>query len=158
MKSAELENLVRVRLLSREAPLPGEIEKALEEADECLQGAREATRKTAQFRMGYDAAYLFARTALRIKHYRPHTRQVVFEALRYTLGVPQQDCNLLCKAHNIRNQISYVGRLLADEIEETPDLPKQVCDLAQRIGPLVADMAEQNQWPSQASTADPAPS
>ena len=81
MKSAELENLVRVKLLSHEAPLPGEIEKALEEADD----------------------------------------------------------------------------LLADEIEETPDLPKQVCDLAQRIGPLVADTAQQNQRPSQASTADPAP-
>ena len=38
-------------------------------------------------------------------------------------------------------QISYDGGLLADEIEETPDLPKQVCDLAQRIGPLVADTA-----------------
>ncbi len=110
MESQELENLVRINQLKREAPDQSEFDSYVQRAKKNLKDAQNSAIELAiesRFTLAYEATYALALAALRWYGYRPNNnRHVVFDVLRHTLGV---DSSALRKAHDRRNLMAYEG-------------------------------------------------
>jgi hypothetical protein len=124
MTSTELENLVRIGQLKREAPSRPEFDGLLHSGRVRLADAgNEANSPEGRFDLAYNAAHALALAALRRMGYRSDNRYVVFQALPHTLGVAAATWRVLAKAHETRNRFEYSGvtavheRLLRDLID-----------------------------------------
>ena len=120
----QLENLVKVGQLKREAPSAAEIE-ALRRSGEArlVDAANDTLSLESRFDLAYNAAHALALAALRRLGYRSQNRYVVFQVLQHTLGVPAATGRVLAKGHEARNLAEYEGaaevdsRLVTDMID-----------------------------------------
>jgi hypothetical protein len=116
MTSPELENLLRIGKLKREASSDEEIAGLLRSAEDRLTDARRADLSySSRFDLAYNAAHAFALTALRREGYRSDNRYLVFQALAHTIGIAPEKWRILAKAHERRNLAEYEGHLEHDE-------------------------------------------
>jgi hypothetical protein len=138
MPSAELDRLVSIGLLSREAPIRGEFQGLVENAAATLADAQnESLAPESRFQLAYGAVHSIALAAIRWHGYRPrNNRQVVFQSLAHTLQLPPPVWKMLARSHDQRNRIEYEGlaeideRLLSDVITAGIDLLARIRRLA----------------------------
>jgi hypothetical protein len=121
MTSPELENLVQIGKLKREACASQEFNGLLRSGAARLADAEKpALALESRFDLAYNAAHALALAALRQRGYRSENRYLVFQVLPHTLGIPGVTWRVLAKAHDRRNLAEYEGesgvdeRLLAD--------------------------------------------
>ena len=121
MSPSELDNLVAIGSLKRQAPAAAEIDSLLSSARARLNDARsESLALESRFDLAYNAAHGFALAALRFHGYRSTNRYLVFQVLPHTAGVDTVTWRVLSKAHDERNLMEYEGggnvdaRLLED--------------------------------------------
>jgi len=124
MTSPELENLVRIGKLKREAPARSEFEGLVRSGRARLaDAANRSLARESRFDLAYNAAHALAVAALRRLGYRSDNRYLVFQALPHTLDLASATWRVLAKSHEKRNQSEYGGvleiddRLLSDLIE-----------------------------------------
>lgn len=115
MTSAELENLVRVGTLKREAPSPSEFAAMLRSGSAKLRDAANTTLAIeSRFDLAYNGVHALALAALRSHGYRSENRYTVFQALPHTLGISGATLRVLIKAHTQRNHAEYEGAAVDD--------------------------------------------
>lgn len=116
MTSPDLENLVKIGQLKREACSPPEFEGLVASgAARLTDAANPALAPESRFDLAYNAAHALALAALRHRGYRSDNRYIVFQALPHTLGVPTPTWRVLAKCHERRNLAEYEGALDVDE-------------------------------------------
>lgn len=116
MTSSELENLIRIGTLKREAVTAAELDGLTRSGEARLtDAANTALSLESRFDLAYNAAHALALAGLRRLGLRSDNRYVVFQALPHTLGVPSNVWRLLAKCHGLRNQAEYEGALEVDE-------------------------------------------
>jgi hypothetical protein len=116
MPSPELENLVKVGKLKREACSPQEFAGLLASGVARLTDAgNRALAAESRFDLAYNAAHALALAALRHRGYRSDNRYLVFQALAHTLRVPTATWRVLATCHERRNRVEYEGALAVDE-------------------------------------------
>ena len=116
MNSPELQNLVRIGKLKREAASDEEIAGLLRSAEDRLTDAgRSDLSFSSRFDLAYNAAHAMALAALRRAGYRSDNRYLVFQALPHTVGMAAEKWRVLAKAHERRNLAEYEGHLEHDE-------------------------------------------
>lgn len=131
--AAELDNLVKSRLLKVEAPSKTELRSFLARADNALADAALAKlSNSGRFDAAYNAAHALALAALRANGYRPGDgpghRAIVFQSLVHTLGAPATLASTLNRYHTRRNRSEYVAFEEAT-VEEARDLTAQAGQL-----------------------------
>ncbi len=136
MTSPELENLVRLGHLKREAPSQRELDNLVQSGTARLADATNVgLSMDGRFDLAYNAAHALALAALRYYGYRPENRYVVFQTLAHTLRLPPATWRVLAKAHERRNLSEYEGtldmddRLLKDVIQAAQLVRKRVTAL-----------------------------
>jgi hypothetical protein len=139
MTAGELDNLVRVGQLRREPFEAAEFNGLLRSGRARLADARARTLSLeSRFDLAYNAAHAFALAALRRAGYRAENRQVVFQVLGITLGVPASVWRVLARCHALRNVAEYEGvldvedRLVLSLIEAASSLEAAVLKLSNR--------------------------
>ena len=116
MTSPELENLVRIGKLKREAWSQRDVDGLVRSGSARLaDAARTELSIEGRFDLAYNAAHALALAALRHRGYRSDNRYVVFQALPHTLGLPTTTSRVLAKCHERRNLAEYEGVLDVDE-------------------------------------------
>lgn len=116
MTSAELDNLVRIGKLKREAPSVAEFAGLVRSARARLADAgRSALAYESRFDLAYNAAHALALAALRHAGYRSENRYLVFQCLSHTLGLPAATWRVLAKCHERRNLAEYEGSMAIDD-------------------------------------------
>jgi hypothetical protein len=114
--STELENLVRIGKLKREAAAAAEVEGLVRSGERRLADAdNDRLALESRFDLAYNAAHALALAALRRLGYRCDNRYLVFQALSHTLGLPPSVWRVLAKGHESRNVAEYEGALDIDE-------------------------------------------
>lgn len=128
MISNELENLVRIGQLKREATNNSELEGLQRSGEARLRDAGKKLALESRFDLAYNAAHALALAALRRLGLRSDNRYVVFQSLPHTLGVDTPVWRLLAKCHGLRNQAEYEGMLEVDErlVDDLVDAVKVV--------------------------------
>ncbi|GAB5501021.1 MAG: hypothetical protein PsegKO_33320 [Pseudohongiellaceae bacterium] len=115
MPSDELDNLVAIGQLHREASNADEIRSLVESGRDRL---RDAERKdlsfSSRFDLGYSAAHALALAALRIHGFRSSNRYQVFNCLVHTAQLSPAEVRLLGEWHRRRNIAEYEGGLDVD--------------------------------------------
>ena len=115
MTLRELENLVRIGKLKREAPSEEELAGLLRSAEQRLNDAsRTELSYASRFDLAYNAAHALALAALRRAGYRSDNRYLVFQTLSHTTGMTVEKWRILAKAHERRNLAEYEGHLVED--------------------------------------------
>jgi hypothetical protein len=100
----ELDNLVRLGKLKQESPSQRELDGLLRLGKVRLRDARnESLSPEGRFDLAYNAAHALALAALRWHGYRSDNRYLVFQCLRHTLNLPNEQGRVLDRAHNQRN-------------------------------------------------------
>lgn len=116
MTSPELDNLVRIGKLKREAPSAAEFAGLVRSARARLADAgRSALAYDSRFDLAYNAAHALALAAMRHAGYRSENRYLVFQCLPHTLGLPASTWRVLAKCHERRNLAEYEGSMDIDE-------------------------------------------
>ncbi len=116
MTSPELENLVRLGHLKREACSQRDFDNLVKSGTARLTDAANPVLSIeGRFDLAYNAAHALALAALRHRGYRSENRYVVFQALAHTLGLPPETWRVLAKAHERRNLSEYEGMFDVDE-------------------------------------------
>jgi len=129
MGKQELENLVKIEKLKREAAMRKEFDGMVSSASRGLTDAEnEGIETDSQFDLAVEAAHKFALAALRNRGYRSNDRVTVYQTLVHTLGTSNADLQIFLRAHNERNLASYEGRLGIDE-----KLLKSLVDATKRL-------------------------
>jgi hypothetical protein len=133
MTSPELDNLVKIGKLKREACSQQEFDGLVRSGVARLtDAARPELSLEGRFDLAYNAAHALALAALRHRGYRSDNRYVVFQALPHTLGLPATTWRVLAKSHERRNLAEYEGvldvdqRLFADLVEAAHAVLKAV--------------------------------
>lgn len=136
MGKQELDNLVQINKLKREAPRRAEFDGMLRSARTHLADAQNESIDTdSQFDLAYGAAHRLASAALRQQGYRSEDRITVFQTLVHTVGTDKADIQIFLRAHNERNLAEYEGRteidkrLLADLVRCTKKLEAGIAKL-----------------------------
>ncbi|MDO8837393.1 MAG: hypothetical protein Q7V31_00585 [Parvibaculum sp.] len=134
MSSQELDNLVRIGKLKREAPARAEFDGLVDSAKKRLADSRnEGLSPESRFDLAYNAAHAFALAALRQNGYRSEDRYIVFQALVHTVEIEPVVSRVLARCHNERNLAEYQGRTEVDE-----RLLSELIDCATKLETAVA--------------------
>ncbi|MGE0483549.1 MAG: hypothetical protein AB7Q81_05390 [Gammaproteobacteria bacterium] len=116
MTKRELDNLVRTGQLKPEPPASAELEGLLRSGSRRLvDAARGDLSFESRFDLAYNAAHALALAALRANGYRSEARYVVFQCLRHTLDLPNEQWRVLDQGHRKRNLAEYEGEMDVDE-------------------------------------------
>jgi hypothetical protein len=116
MTSAELDNLVKIGSLKKEAGAQTEFDGLVNSGRKRLDDAhKESNSPESRFDLAYNAAHSLSLAALRWQGYRSTNRYIVFQALPHTLGLDAAIWRVLAKAHERRNLAEYEGHLDVDE-------------------------------------------
>jgi hypothetical protein len=108
--SKELENLVKIGRLKQEAFAQAEFDGLVKMASNKLVDAqKEALSPESRFDLAYNASHAYALAALRYCGYRSENRQIVFQVLEHTTGMPAAQWRVLSKGHGVRNLAEYEG-------------------------------------------------
>jgi hypothetical protein len=131
MGRQELDNLVRVRQLKEEPATADEIAGLVRSGLARLTDAANASLSfESRFDLAYNAAHALALASLRWYGYRSETRYLVFQCLRHTIDLPDEQWRVLDQAHRKRNLTEYEGYL---EVEE------QLVEALIRVAGFVAE-------------------
>jgi hypothetical protein len=131
MGRQELDNLVRVRQLKVEPATADEIAGLVRSGLARLTDAANASLSfESRFDLAYNAAHALALASLRWYGYRSETRYLVFQCLRHTIDLPDEQWRVLDQAHRKRNLTEYEGYL---EVEE------QLVEALIRVAGFVAE-------------------
>jgi hypothetical protein len=137
MATQELDNLVAIGTLKREAPNRVEFDGMIKSARRGLADAQNESIDTdSQFDLAYEAAHKFALAALRQQGYRSENRISVFQTLVHTVATDRADIQVFLKAHNERNLAAYEGRVDIDT-----KLLAHLLDATKRLGTAVGKLA-----------------
>lgn len=115
MQSKELENLVRTGQLKPEPGSRQEFDGLVHSGTVRLKDAQlTALSSESRFDLAYNAAHALALAALRWHGYRSDSRYLVFQCLKYTLQLPNEEWRVLDQAHRKRNIAEYEGDIEVD--------------------------------------------
>lgn len=116
MPHDQLENLVKVGQLKAESASESEVAGLTSSG---LARLRDASNETlsieSRFDLAYNAAHALALAALRRAGYRSENRYIVFQCLKHTLDLPNEQWRVLDQAHRKRNLAEYEGHLDVDD-------------------------------------------
>ena len=133
MANENLENLVKTGGLKAEPPAHVEIAGLIASGLARLEDSRrEDLSLESRFDLAYNAVHALSLAALRIAGYRSKSRYMVFQCLKHTLDLPNEQWRVLDQAHNKRNIAEYEGgiditeALIAGLIEVTDEVAKRV--------------------------------
>lgn len=136
MISPNLENLVKIGKLKKEAVSAAEFEGLVKSGRVRLADARTASLSIeSRFDLAYNASHALALAALRWHGYRSDNRYLVFQCLAETLGLGPEHWRVLALGHERRNVAEYEGhldveeRLVADLIDISEMLLQKVVAL-----------------------------
>lgn len=112
MPHEQLDNLVKARQLKEEPSTEQEIAGLTNSG---LARLRDATNESlsieSRFDLAYNAAHALSLAALRKAGYRSENRYIVFQCLKHTLDLPNEQWRVLDQAHRKRNLAEYEGNL-----------------------------------------------
>jgi len=110
MAERELENLARIGRLKPERATKIELEGLLRSGSRRLADAeRTELSLESRFDLAYNAAHALALAALRANGFRSESRYLVFQCLKHTIGLPDEQWRVLDQAHRKRNLAEYEG-------------------------------------------------
>lgn len=116
MPHEQLDNLVRARQLKAEPSSGQEVSGLIHSG---LARLRDAANETlsieSRFDLAYNAAHALSLAALRKAGYRSENRYIVFQCLKHTLDLPNEQWRVLDQAHRKRNLAEYEGNLDIDD-------------------------------------------
>jgi len=116
MPHEQLDNLVKIGRLKSEPPSSAEIAGLIRSGTARLQDAKlDALSIDSRFDLAYNAAHALALAALRRAGYRSEHRYTVFQCLKHTLDLPNEQWRVLDQAHRKRNVAEYEGEINIDE-------------------------------------------
>lgn len=116
MTSQNLENLVKLGQLKREAADAKEFAGLLQSARARLADAHQTSLAIeSRFDLAYNAAHALALAALRWHGFRSEKRYTVFQCVPHTLGLGAEVWRVLALCHDRRNLAEYEGHLEVDE-------------------------------------------
>lgn len=116
MAREQLENLVKIGQLKAEPPSEQEIAGLIRSGRARLKDSKnESLSIESRFDLAYNAAHALSLAALRQAGYRSETRYIVFQCLKHTLSIPNEQSRVLDQAHRKRNLAEYEGDLEIDE-------------------------------------------
>ena len=138
MGSPQLDNLVRIRQLKKEAPARAEIDGLIRSGNVRLKDARLSNLGLdSRFDLAYNAAHAFSLAALRWHGYRSENRFLVFQCLEHTVKLPPAQWRVLDQAHRKRNIAEYEGYLDVDQrlVEALIGVAQEVASRVLTLGP-----------------------
>ena len=116
MPHDQLDNLVKVGQLKAEPASESEVAGLISSG---LARLRDASNETlsieSRFDLAYNAAHALSLAALRKAGYRSENRYIVFQCLKHTLDLPNEQWRILDQAHRKRNLAEYEGHLDVDD-------------------------------------------
>ena len=116
MPHDQLDNLVKVGKLKAESPSDQEIAGLIRSGLARLHDAGNETLSVeSRFDLAYNAAHALSLAALRRAGYRSENRYLVFQCLKHTLDIPNEQWRVLDQAHRKRNLAEYEGHLDIDD-------------------------------------------
>jgi hypothetical protein len=116
MTSPNLENLVRIGKLKKEAVSQAEFDGLVKSGRARLSDARTAKLSLeSRFDLAYNASHALALAALRWHGYRSDNRYLVFQCLQETLGLKSEQWRVLALCHERRNVAEYEGHLNVED-------------------------------------------
>tara|TARA_R110002096_G_scaffold17055_2_gene58787 strand:- start:1194 stop:1610 length:417 start_codon:yes stop_codon:yes gene_type:complete len=115
MPHEQLDNLVKARQLKAEPPSEKEVAGLIKSGLARLRDAgNESLSIESRFDLAYNAAHALSLAALRRAGYRSESRYIVFQCLKHTLDLPNEQWRILDQAHRKRNLAEYEGHLDVD--------------------------------------------
>ena len=112
----QLDNLVKVGQLKLEPPSDQEVAGLISSGLARLGDAGNETLSIeSRFDLAYNAAHALSLAALRKAGYRSENRYIVFQCLKHTLDLPNEQWRILDQAHRKRNLAEYEGHLDVDD-------------------------------------------
>jgi hypothetical protein len=116
MPHDQLDNLVKVGKLKAESPSDQEVVGLISSGLARLYDAGNETLSVeSRFDLAYNAAHALSLAALRRSGYRSENRYLVFQCLKHTLDLPNEQWRILDQAHRKRNLAEYEGHLDIDD-------------------------------------------
>ncbi len=116
MPHDQLDNLVEVGQLKLEPPSDQEVAGLTSSGLVRLRDAGNETLSIeSRFDLAYNAAHALSLAALRKAGYRSESRYIVFQCLKHTLDLPNEQWRVLEQAHRKRNLAEYEGHLDIDD-------------------------------------------
>ena len=116
MPHEQLDNLVRVGQLKAEPSSEQEVAGLISSGTVRLRDAgNESLSIESRFDLAYNAAHALSLAALRRAGYRSESRYIVFQCLKHTLDLPNEQWRILDQAHRKRNLAEYEGHLDVDD-------------------------------------------
>jgi len=115
MPHDQLDNLVKVGKLKAESSSDQEVAGLISSGLARLRDAGNETLSVeSRFDLAYNAAHALSLAALRRAGYRSENRYLVFQCLKHTLDLPNEQWRVLDHAHRKRNLAEYEGHLDID--------------------------------------------
>ena len=112
MTNEQLDNLVRTEQLRAEPPSEREVAGLIASGLARLHDAKdESLSFESRFDLAYNAAHSLSLAALRRMWYRSTHRYIVFQCLKHTVNLPNEQWRILDQAHRKRNLAEYEGVL-----------------------------------------------
>ncbi len=116
MPHDKLDNLVKVGQLKAEPSSDQEVAGLTSSGLVRLRDAgNESLSIESRFDLAYNAAHALSLAALRRSGYRSENRYIVFQCLKHTLDLPNEQWRILDQAHRKRNLAEYEGHLDVDD-------------------------------------------
>ena len=116
MPHEQLDNLVKVGQLKAESSSKQEVTGLISSGAVRLRDAgNESLSIESRFDLAYNAAHALSLAALRRAGYRSESRYIVFQCLKHTLNLPNEQWRILDQAHRKRNLAEYEGHLDVDD-------------------------------------------
>lgn len=129
MSKQNLENLVRIGKLSPEPRSRTEFEGLLRSAKNRLADAeKDDLSVESRFDLAYNAAHGLALAALRWHGYRSDSRYLVFQCLKHTVDLADEQWRVLDEAHRKRNLAEYEG-----DVDVTPTLVEAIVRVTREV-------------------------
>lgn len=116
MAHENLDNLVKIGKLKAEDSTEEEVDGLIRSGLVRLADSKNKELNIeSRFDLAYNAAHALSLAALRMRGYRSENRYLVFQCLRHTLKLPNEQWRVLDQAHRKRNIAEYEGDIDVDE-------------------------------------------
>ena len=131
MGTESLDNLARMGKLKIAASSKHELAGLIRSGRNRLADAQNKSLSIeSRFDLAYNAAHALSLAALRAKGFRAENRYLVFQCLRHTVELPNEQWRVLDKAHQKRNVAESEGEI---------DIDEQLLDALIRVAGNVCD-------------------
>ena len=135
MPHEQLDNLVTAGQLKVEVPSEVEIDGLIRSGLARLHDSQnDSLSIDSRFDLAYNAAHALSLAALRREGYRSENRYLVFQCLKHTLGLADDQWRVLDQAHRKRNIAAYEGGL---------DIDSAIVEALVRVAKVVAQRIQQ---------------